>query len=100
MHIENLKLKGFVTVQLHGPDGAIKEERSFENRVVDVGLKYIAEEYGTRSTYAFSIRTVDDRLIGILSVDFTNRKKTFSEEDLVNLRLDATKIGGILGNKK
>jgi len=54
MHIENLKLKGFVTVQLHGPDGAIKEERSFENRVVDVGLKYIASRMKDATATAMS----------------------------------------------
>lgn len=70
-----------------------------DEKVATHGMKYVAEEYGTKSSYIFSLRSVDDRLIGIMSVDFTTRKKNLSEEDLVSLRLEASKIGGVLANR-
>jgi hypothetical protein len=60
------------------------------------GLKYIAEENGTKSSYIFAIRTVENRLIGLLGIDYTTRKKTLDSEDIIKLRLEATKLGGVL----
>lgn len=71
-----------------------------DETVATHGLKYVAEEHGSKSSYIFSIRTMDNRLIGIMAVEYTSKKKQLTEKEMVELRLDATKIGGVLTNKK
>lgn len=62
------------------------------------GLKYIAEESGCKSGYLFSIKSIDDKFIGILGIDYT-RKKTILNHDIVNrLSVKASSIGGVLMN--
>ena len=39
------------------------------------GLKYIAEDTGCKSSYLFAIKTIDDRFIGTLGLDYTKRKQ-------------------------
>jgi hypothetical protein len=67
-----------------------------DETIATYGLKYIAEENGTKSSYIFAIRTVENRLIGLLGIDYTTRKKTLDSEDIIELRLEATKLGGVL----
>jgi hypothetical protein len=71
-----------------------------DDAVETYGLKYVAEEHSSKSSYLFSIRTMDDRLIGIMAVEYTSKKKQLTEKETIELRLEATKIGGVLGNKK
>jgi len=71
-----------------------------DETVATHGLKYVAEEHGSKSSYLFSIRTMDDRLIGIMAVEYSSKKKQLTEKETVDLRLEATKIGGVLANKK
>ena len=77
--------------QFHNGGHYFKEET-----IATYGLKYIAEENGTKSSYIFAIRTVENRLIGLLGIDYTTRKKTLDSEDIIELRLEATKLGGVL----
>jgi len=60
------------------------------------GLKYIAEETGCKSGYLFSIKTIDDKFIGILSVDYTKEKRNLSVEEVNHLQVFASSIGGVL----
>lgn len=60
------------------------------------GLKYIAEETGAKSTYIFGIHNVEDKLIGVLGLEYTARKRKLSDSDIVQLRLDSAKLGGVL----
>lgn len=60
------------------------------------GLKYIAEETGCKSGYLFSIKTIDDKFIGILSVDYTKEKRNLSVEEVNHLQVLASSIGGVL----
>jgi hypothetical protein len=62
------------------------------------GLRYIAEESGCKSTYLFAIKTIDDRFIGVMGVDYTKRKTTLGETDINNIMLRATTLGGVLMN--
>lgn len=67
-----------------------------DEAIATYGLKYIAEETGAKSTYLFGVRTVDDHLIGVLGIEYTSRKKTLDAAQIVNLRLEAAKLGGVL----
>lgn len=62
------------------------------------GLKYIAEESGCKSGYLFAIKTIDDKFIGTLGLDFTKKKTKLSTEDVRHLTNHATAIGGELAS--
>ena len=71
-----------------------------DETVATHGLKYIAEENGCKSGYMFAIKSIDDKFIGILGVDYTRRKNVLSEEELNTLLVEATTVGGVLYPKK
>jgi hypothetical protein len=60
------------------------------------GLKYIAEDTGCKSGYLFSIKTIDDRFIGTLGLDYTKRKRKLDMESINHLQVHATSLGGVL----
>ena len=70
-----------------------------EETIATYGLKHIAEENGTKSSYLFAINNVEDRCIAILAVEYTQRRKTLSDENIVELRLEASKLGGVLNSQ-
>ena len=79
----------------------------YENDVIEIsdfkdetiptyGLKYIAEDTGCKSGFLFSIKTIDDKFIGTLGLDFTKRKTNLNTESINHLQVHATAIGGVL----
>ena len=60
------------------------------------GLKYIAEETGCKSSYLLAIKTIEDKFIGVLSVDYTKDKKDLTFEEVTHLQVHASSIGGVL----
>jgi len=60
------------------------------------GLKYIAEESGCKSGYLFSIKSIDDKFIGILGIDYTGIKTNLSDDTINRLTVKASSIGGVL----
>jgi len=60
------------------------------------GLKYIAEESGCKSGYLFSIKSIDDKFIGILGIDYTGSKTNLSDDTINRLTVKASSIGGVL----
>ena len=69
-----------------------------DETIATFGLKYIAEESGCKSGYLFSVKSIDDKFIGILGVDYT-RKKTKLNDDTVNRLVNqSSTIGGVLMN--
>ena len=62
------------------------------------GLKYFAEDTGTKATYQFAIKTLDDRFIGTLGIDFTRRKTKLDIESINHLMVHASSLGGVLMN--
>ena len=67
-----------------------------DETVSTYGLKYIAEDTGCKSGYLFSIKTIDDRFIGTLGLDFTKRKRKLDMESINHLQVHATSLGGVL----
>jgi hypothetical protein len=81
----------------------------FENDVIEIadfkdetiatyGLKYIAEETGCKSQYIFAIKTIDNKFIGTLGIDFTKRKTKLDMETINHLAVHASSLGGVLMN--
>lgn len=60
------------------------------------GLKYVAEESGCKSGYLFAIKTIDDRFIGTLGLDYTKRKTRLDIESINHLMVHASSLGGVL----
>jgi hypothetical protein len=60
------------------------------------GLKHTAKETGCKSVYIAGIRDINNKLIGSLGIEYTKRKKALDLEQIQELELEATQIGGVL----
>ena len=67
-----------------------------DDSISTFGLKYVAEENGCKSGYLFSIKSIDDKFIGTLGLDFTKRKTKLDMESVNHLQVHATSLGGVL----
>lgn len=67
-----------------------------DETIATFGLKYIAEECGSKSSYLFAIKTIEGRFIGVLAIDFTRRKTNLDMESINHLQVHASSIGGVL----
>ena len=67
-----------------------------DETIATYGLKYIAEESGCKSGYLFAIKTIDNKFIGILGVDYVKRKHTLTHDEINELLVEASAIGGVL----
>ena len=73
------------------------EVADFKDETISTyGLKYVAEETGCKSSYLFSIKTIEDKFIGVLAIDYTKRKTRLDIEDINHLQNHASSIGGVL----
>ena len=69
-----------------------------DEKVATFGLKYIAEDTGCKSCYLFSIKTIDEKFIGTLGLDYTKKKTKLDDEQINQLQVYATSLGGVLMN--
>jgi hypothetical protein len=67
-----------------------------DESIATFGLKYIAEDTGCKSGYLFAIKTIDDKFIGTLGLDYTKRKTKLDIEAINHLTVHATSLGGVL----
>jgi hypothetical protein len=67
-----------------------------DETIATYGLKYIAETNNTKSQYQFAIKTVEDKFIGVLGLDFSKRKTRLDMESINHLQIHATALGGVL----
>jgi hypothetical protein len=67
-----------------------------DETIATYGLKYIAEESGCKSGYLFAIKTIDNKFIGILGVDYVKRKHILTSNEINELLVEASAIGGAL----
>jgi hypothetical protein len=77
----------------------IIEISDFKDETVSTyGLKYIAEDTGCKSGYLFAIKTIDDKFIGVLGLDFVKNQTTLDMESVNHISNHAASIGGVLMN--
>jgi hypothetical protein len=69
-----------------------------DDEISTYGLKYLAETTGSKSEYLFAIKTLDDRFIGSLGVEFTKEQVSLDMESINHLTNHAFSIGGVLMN--
>lgn len=70
-----------------------------DETIATYGLKYIAEDTGCKSGYLFSIKSLDDKFVGTLGIDFTKRKTKLDVESVTSLYYQAATLGGVLMGK-
>lgn len=70
-----------------------------DETIATFGLKYIAEQNNCKSGYMTSIKTIDDKFIGILGLDYTKRKTKLTDEQVTRLEVHSSAIGGVLMNE-
>jgi len=51
---DRVKLRGDLVIEVHGPDGALKERRDLHNLVVTTGLTHIADQMSDQGEAAMS----------------------------------------------
>lgn len=69
----------------------------FKNETIATyGLKYVAEETGCKSAYIFSIKTIEDKFIGLIGIDYTHEVKTLDEYTIHHASIRAASLGGVL----
>lgn len=77
----------------------IIEISDFKDETISTyGLKYIAEDTGCKSGYLFAIKTLDDKFIGVLGLDFTKKQTKLDMESVIHISNHAASIGGVLMN--
>ena len=74
----------------------IKIEDFKDETIATFGLRYVAEESGTKSAYLIAIKTIEDKFIGVLSVEYTREIKRLDIEEVTHLQVHASSIGGVL----
>ena len=67
-----------------------------DEKIATFGLKYVAEESSCKSSYLFAIKTIENKFIGVLSLDYTKRKTKLDMESINHLQNHAASIGGVL----
>jgi hypothetical protein len=67
-----------------------------DDKIATYGLKYVAEESGCKSGYLFAIKTIDDKFIGVLGLDYTKRKTKLDIESINHLAVHASSLGGAI----
>ena len=69
-----------------------------DDTIPTYGLKYIAEENGCKSGYLFAIKSIDDRFIGVLGIDYTKRKVSLEDNAINEIMRQVSSLGGVLMN--
>jgi hypothetical protein len=69
-----------------------------DDSVSTYGLKYLAETTGSKSEYLFAIKTLDDKFIGSLGIEFTKAPVKLDMESINHISIHASAIGGVLMN--
>jgi len=67
-----------------------------DETVVTYGLKYIAETTDCKSGYLFAIKTIDDKFIGTLGIDYTKQTMNLSQQSINEIEKHASLLGGVL----
>jgi hypothetical protein len=67
-----------------------------DESIATFGLKYVAETTDCKSGYLFAIKTIDDKFIGTLGLDYTKQKLNLSQQSINEIEKHASVLGGVL----
>jgi len=69
-----------------------------DETIATFGLKDIAETNGCKSGYIFAIKTIDDKFIGVLGIDYTKELVKLDDDVINNIMVQVSSLGGVLMN--
>ena len=72
-------------------------DTSLENKQFE-GFTSVIPGANVKSTYLFPLYTIKDEFVGIVGIDYSQRKRDLSDKQLVDLELEMSAIGGVLNN--
>jgi hypothetical protein len=67
-----------------------------DEEIPTYGLRYLAEETNCKSSYMFALKNINGKMIGVLSVEATRRKKDLSDDVYNNINAHAAQIAILL----
>jgi len=67
-----------------------------DETIATFGLKYLADDTGCKSGYLFAIKTIEDKFVGILGLDYTKDHRNLDDEEITELEILTSSIGGVL----
>lgn len=67
-----------------------------DEKIATFGLKYLADDTSCKSGYLFAIKTIDNKFIGILGVDYTKETIMLDDEEINELEIFTSSLGGVL----
>jgi len=77
-------------------EGIIAIDDFTKNNGVNNSLRYFSKETKCKSVYLFAIKSIDGRFLGILGIDYVKRKTKLSEEEINEISVEVSSIGGVL----
>jgi hypothetical protein len=78
-----------VTISIPDTSLADKQFEGFTSVVYGASVK---------SSYMFPLYNIKDEFIGIIGIDYVNKKINLKEKDLIDIDLEMSTIGGVLNN--
>lgn len=97
---QNIPVSLFTRSINHLLESDIIEIKDFKDEnVTTYCLRNAAEESGTKSEYLFAIKSIDNKFIGILGLDYTKKKRLLTQEEINQLHVEVTSLGGVLMNQ-
>lgn len=67
-----------------------------KSTVEDVELKGLTRDTDARSSYIVAIKSIDNKFMGVLAIDYIKKKRFLSEDKIKDLQNNATSIAGEL----
>ena len=67
-----------------------------DSTIPTYGLEHIAETTNCYSGYLFAIKTIDDKFIGTLGLDYTKQKTKLTQKSINEIEKHASVLGGVL----
>lgn len=63
-------------------------------------FRYISDDSDARSSYCFAIKTLDNKFVGILGIDYVKKRKDIDVLKIKDLQIEAISLGGSLINNQ
>lgn len=67
-----------------------------DEEICTYNLRVLAEVYGAKSLYLFAIKSIDNKFIGYMGVEYVKKKNKLDMESINHLQNHASIIGGVL----
>ena len=67
-----------------------------DEEICTYNLRALAEVYGAKSLYLFAIKSIDNKFIGSMGVEYVKKKNKLDMESINHLQNHASIIGGVL----